>query len=98
MRCFQREIELSPRAVEARINLAILINDSNPTEAGKHLREAVHIAPDNPQAQYNLGAYLLLHDDPAGAIGPLEAALRLNPQHPRAATELERARKLAGGE
>lgn len=95
IRSFQQELKITPLAVDARINLAILLRESEPQTAHNYLLEAVKIAPANPQAQYNLGAFLLTRGDAQGAIQPLTETLRLAPRHPRAKAELERAQKLA---
>ncbi len=92
---FQQEVKINPRAVEARMNLAVLLSKSDPQAAHGYLLEAVKLAPTNPQAQYNLGAFLLLQDKASEAITPLAEALRLMPDHPRAKNELEKARKMA---
>lgn len=94
--CFRQELKISPRAVDARVNLAVLLSEKDPAAALNYLREAVEIRPASPQAQYNLGAFLILQHKPKEAIAPLTEALRLKPDHPRAKAELQKARQQAG--
>lgn len=89
----KEEIEHNPKSVEARLNLATLIADSDPDSAERLLREALRLGPEDPQANYNLGAFLLFRGRTKEAIAPLEEAVRLMPKHPRAAAELERAKQ-----
>ena len=90
--CFKQELQINPRAVDARINLAVLQSQSQPQAAHQYLLEAIQINPKNAQAQYNLGAFLMLRGKASEAIEPLSEAVRLAPNHPRARKELERAR------
>jgi tetratricopeptide (TPR) repeat protein len=92
----RQEIKSNPQSVEARLNLATLLAESDAKEADRLLREALKIAPENPQVHYNLGAFLLMHKRPGEALAPLAEAVRLMPDHPRAASELARARRLSG--
>ncbi len=92
---FRLEAGMNPRAVEARVNLAVLLSKTDPKAAHGYLLEAIQTAPQNPQAQYNLGAFLLQQGKAAEAIGPLAEAVRLMPSHPRAKDELEKARRMA---
>jgi arylsulfatase A-like enzyme/tetratricopeptide (TPR) repeat protein len=94
----EREIEINPRTVAARVNLATLLAESRPQEALRLLFDARRIDPENAQAQYNLGALLLMQNRPGEAIAPLAEAVRLMPDHPHAAAQLERARRLADRE
>lgn len=90
---FRREAKQNSKSVEARINLAVLTADSDAKQARELLNEALQIAPDNPNVHFNLGALCLMRGDPQEAIGHLTETLRLQPNHPRAASELERAEK-----
>jgi arylsulfatase A-like enzyme/Tfp pilus assembly protein PilF len=92
--CFEREIAVHPRTVEARINLAAIVAPQQPEEARRLLVDALKIDPRNPQGLYNLGALLLMQGRPQEAIAPLTEAARLMPDDPRAADELQRARRL----
>jgi arylsulfatase A-like enzyme/tetratricopeptide (TPR) repeat protein len=90
---FRREAKQNSKSVEARMNLAVLTADSDAKQAQELLNEALRIAPNNPNVHFNLGAFCLMRGHPAAAIGHLEETLRLQPNHPRAASELERAKK-----
>jgi arylsulfatase A-like enzyme/Tfp pilus assembly protein PilF len=92
----EQEVELNRQSVSARLNLATLLAEQNPSRAFNLLIEALQIDPNNGQAHYNLGAFLLLHQKPAEAIAPLAEAVRIMPESTRAASELDRAKRLAG--
>jgi arylsulfatase A-like enzyme/Tfp pilus assembly protein PilF len=90
---FRKEVDINARALEARLNLATLIAQSGPVEAERLLREALDLAPEHVQANYNTGAFLLMQGRPGEAIPYLKKTLRLAPQHPQAARQLETARR-----
>jgi Tfp pilus assembly protein PilF len=92
----EQEVELNRQSVPARLNLATLLAEQNPSRALNLLVEALQIDPSNGQSHYNLGAFLLLHQKPAEAIAPLAEAVRIMPESTRAASELDRAKRLAG--
>ncbi|MEO8495382.1 MAG: sulfatase-like hydrolase/transferase [Planctomycetota bacterium] len=92
----EQEVAINRRSVSARLNLATLLAEQNPSRAYNLLLDALQIDPHSGQAHYNLGAFLLLHQKPAEAIAPLVEAVRIMPESTRAASELERAKRLAG--
>lgn len=92
----EQEVAINRQSVSARLNLATMLAEQDPNRAYKLLLDALQIDPGNGQALYNLGAFLLLHRRPAEAIAPLVEAVRVMPDNPRAAAELERARRMAG--
>jgi arylsulfatase A-like enzyme/Tfp pilus assembly protein PilF len=61
-------------------------------EALEFAHRAVELSPDDADVHYNLGLMYADMRDYARAIGPLEAALKRNPQHPKAAAQLQRVR------
>jgi tetratricopeptide (TPR) repeat protein len=61
-------------------------------EAIEFARRAVELRPDDADVHYNLGLMYADMRDYTRAIGPLEAALKRNPQHPKAAAQLQRVR------
>lgn len=71
---------VNPEA-DARFRTAMAFYGSAdfPSKALPELREAVRIDPQHDEAQFWLGAALLLEGDVASAIPPLEAARRLAP-------------------
>jgi arylsulfatase A-like enzyme/Flp pilus assembly protein TadD len=62
-------------------------------EALEFAARAVEISPHDADVHYNLGLVHADKGDLEGAIAPLESALRLNPQHPKAAALLKRVRQ-----
>ncbi len=92
----EQEVQINRRSVSARLNLATLLAEQDPNRAYGLLLDALQIDPNHGQAHYNLGAFLLLHQKPAEAIAPLAEAVRIMPENPRAASELDRAKRLAG--
>jgi Flp pilus assembly protein TadD len=56
-------------------------------------QEALALNPNDPQALYDLGVSWLRAGDPAGAVAPLEHAVRLLPEDELLRTTLERARR-----
>lgn len=92
----EQEVNINHESVTARMNLATLLAERDPNRAYELLLDALRIQPNNGQAHYNLGAFFLLHRRPSEAIAPLREAVRLMPENSRAASELERARRLAG--
>jgi Tfp pilus assembly protein PilF len=92
----EQEVKINRRSASARLNLATLLAEQEPTRAYNLLLDALRIDPNNGQAHYNLGAFLLLYRRPAEAIAPLVEAVRIMPENARAASELDRAKRLAG--
>jgi Tfp pilus assembly protein PilF len=89
-------LKYSPWSVKAHFNLAILLMEQNrPAEAGEHFAQAVQLAPDQPNLQFNYGMFLLSQRRYPEGIQALEEALRLDPQHSEARRHLEHARRTA---
>lgn len=82
---YQTAIRLDQEFVPARINLALLYNyQGKNAESEQLLREAIHYAPELPDAHYYLG--LLLAEDAdrlAESAESLAAAVKHSPRHPR---------------
>ena len=66
------------------------------SEAARHYRESVRLAPLSSAAAYNLGTALLQLGDLDEAIGELERALRIDPAYALAHNNLGAALKLRG--
>jgi len=58
------------------------------TLAREHLEEAIALAPDFPDAHYNLGSVALAEGDPASAIAAYRRAVALRPDYPEAHNNL----------
>ena len=56
--------------------------------AREHLEESVALAPDFPDAHYNLGSVALAEGDPASAIAAYRRAIALRPDYPQAHNNL----------
>jgi arylsulfatase A-like enzyme/Tfp pilus assembly protein PilF len=66
-------------------------------EALEYAVRAVESSPHDADAHYNLGLMYADQGHFEQAIGPLETALRLNPQHPKVAAQLKRIREQRSG-
>jgi arylsulfatase A-like enzyme/Tfp pilus assembly protein PilF len=62
-------------------------------EALEFARRAVELSPEDADVHYNLGLMFADMRDYTRAVGPLEAALRRNPRHAKAAAQLNRVRE-----
>ena len=58
-------------------------------EAAQHYREAIRLAPDNPQMYANLGDALVKLGQSAEAAQNYQTALRLNPDDARTRAKLQ---------
>ena len=93
--CYQRALDLKPRdpLVSLRLGWAIFSDTRLPAadrleRARPHLEHAAARAPYNEDARYCFAQYWREVGDDAKCRHELEAALRCNPKHPRAAAEL----------
>ena len=93
----------APNRVPARVLLAQghrglaerALTQRNATLAADEARKSVQLDGGNADAHNILGAALASTGDLAGAIPEFQAAVRINPQHPSAVTNLARAISLA---
>jgi tetratricopeptide (TPR) repeat protein len=77
-----RILTVNPQDADARHQLGLIYLDSGRfDEAEKQFREAVHIAPAEPDHHYCLGLTLERRGDWAGALSEYEETYRLDPQH-----------------
>jgi Tfp pilus assembly protein PilF len=87
---YREALRRDPDLAPALNNLAlVLLRKKNYAEAIIYYRQALAIAPHNAAAYKNLGLALAAQGDVQQAIGCLETALRLNPDLPDAAQQLE---------
>jgi tetratricopeptide (TPR) repeat protein len=94
---FQREIEISPKDVDARMQIALECLRVGDYEQGrKYAAEAVALAPRHFAPRVANGRLLLAVDNVPAAIQELEIAVRLAPGSPDARLALSRAYAQAG--
>jgi tetratricopeptide (TPR) repeat protein len=93
----EESVRLDPLIAEAWSDLGMARklsgNDSGALAAFRH---AAGIDPEDAVAQYRLGAEYLRQDQPAAAIGPLQAAYKLNPEDQSTLNSLQTALRRAG--
>ena len=94
---FNREIQISPSHVPARLQIAFEDLKRSDFEAGlPFAKKAVELAPQLFAAHDALGRILLGMGDTAGAISELETAVKLAPDSPEVCFALYRAYARAG--
>lgn len=82
---YNKAIELYPKFVDAWVRKGItLYNENDLYEAEVCLNEAVRLSPVSFKAVYNRGKIRLALKDIEGALGDLDRALSLKPEHPKA--------------
>ncbi|MFN0196196.1 MAG: tetratricopeptide repeat protein [Planctomycetaceae bacterium] len=92
---YEAELEKNPKWVEAQANLGALFGEQDRfPEAMEHLEEALRLAPHNIEARFNLGSIYAKQGDLKNAEIQFERILLRQPDHSRAAAELERIRNL----
>jgi tetratricopeptide (TPR) repeat protein len=97
IRELQREIEISPSHVPARIRLAEeFIKEKQAANGISLMHEALRIAPDDPLAHLVLGEGMMASGDTGGGIRELEIAQAGTPQMTRVHWDLLRAYTAAG--
>ena len=93
---FQKELQVTPQHVLARLALADMLRATDPRASLPYAREALELAPNLPLARYLMGMCLLDNHQAGAAIPELEAAARLMPGEPRIFYGLARAYSSAG--
>ena len=93
---FEREIEVSPDHVPARLGIAAIKAETDPAGALSYAEEAVRLNPRIPLGHYLLGSLLLHTDQTARAIAELETAERSVHRDPAVYYALGRAYTKAG--
>jgi tetratricopeptide (TPR) repeat protein len=97
LREFQKELEINPSQVVARVQIVLLkLKQGESEEALPLAREAVKLAPDYFLAHNALGRTLLAAGKTEAAIQELSAAVRLEPQSPENHFDLAEAYRAAG--
>ena len=82
---YNKAIELSPKYVDAWVRKGItLYNEKDYYEAEACLNEAVRLSPSSFKAVYNRGKIRLALENTEGALGDLDRAISLKPEHPKA--------------
>ena len=97
LREFQKELEINPTQVVARVQIVFLnLKQGEPEKALPVAREAVRLAPDYFLAHNALGRVHLALGQIAPAVQELETAVRLTPQSPENHFDLAEAYRAAG--
>jgi Tfp pilus assembly protein PilF len=97
MRELQKEIEISPSHVPARIRMAEeFIKEKQNAKGISLVHEALKIAPDDPLAHMVLGEGMMANGDADSGIRELEIAQAGSPQMTRVHWDLLRAYTAAG--
>jgi Flp pilus assembly protein TadD len=96
-----RELEaaarLAPNMPDVHYHLGVVLSDLGQVDrAERAYRQAIELGP-NADALNNLGILLAQRGDYRGAMAWFERAVEVNPGHPDAPQNLERARRLVGG-
>ncbi len=93
---FRREIEISPKDVDARLQIAFeCLRTGDYAQGRKYAAEAVELAPAHFAAHVANGRLLLALDEVGPAVRELELGVRLAPESPDARLALSRAYVLA---
>jgi len=78
--CFTRSLRVTPRHFQSHYNLANLYSEKKNYELAKlHYEIALEIAPDFPNAHYNLGLVLAMMKDYKGAVAALSIYRKQTP-------------------
>jgi tetratricopeptide (TPR) repeat protein len=97
LREFQKELEINPSQVVARVQIVFLkLKQGDSEEAIPLAREAVRLAPGYFLAHNALGRALLAAGQTAAAIQELQTAVRLEPQSPENHFDLAEAYRTFG--
>jgi tetratricopeptide (TPR) repeat protein len=91
IKVYARLVDLVPDVALYRAKLAISMAFHPPTakQAEREFLEAVRLEPNNPDLHYQFALYYKAMKVKSRAITELETAVRLNPRHRLARTELE---------
>ena len=82
---YNKAIELYPQYTDAWVRKGItLYNEKDYYEAEVCLNEAVRLSPASFKALYNRGKIRLALNNLDGALGDLDRAISLKPEHPKA--------------
>ena len=82
---YNKAIELYPQYTDAWVRKGItLYNEKDYYEAEVCLNEAVRLSPASFKALYNRGKIRLALNNIDGALGDLDRAISLKPEHPKA--------------
>jgi tetratricopeptide (TPR) repeat protein len=91
IRVYARLVDTAPDSAVYRAKLAIAMAFHPPTakQAEREFLEAVRLEPNNADLHYQFALYYKAMKVKSRAITELETAVRLNPRHRMARTELE---------
>ncbi len=89
---FEKAVELEPGLADAHLNCGrALAQSGRLAEAETHFRSAVDLDSANADGHNNLGVFLLQREKVEEAVESFRRALRVQPNHPQAGQNLERA-------
>lgn len=91
IKAFVKLVNHAPRNASYRAKLAIAMASYPRTAKGaeREFLEALRIEPDNPDLHYQFGMYYKVMKQRARALAEMQTAVRLNPRHAMARSELE---------
>ena len=91
IKAFVKLVNHAPRKASYRAKLAIAMASYPRTAKGaeREFLEALRIEPDNPDLHYQFGMYYKVMKQRARALAEMQTAVRLNPRHAMARSELE---------
>ena len=90
-------VVMTPALKKEMDKASMALNEKNPSEARKHLKKALEIAPSNPDALYMMGVVEYADKDKAAAEKDFEEVLNRYPEHAGALLMLGQI-KLESGE
>ncbi len=95
---YRMAIKYAPDWAAPYSEIAVTLGQqSNLPEAVEYALKAMQLEPKNSDYQYNLGIMYVASGRPEAAVGPLSEAVRLRPDHPHAAEQLQRVRAMLDG-
>jgi tetratricopeptide (TPR) repeat protein len=91
VRTYARLVDAAPNvaAFRARLAIAMACYPKTAKQAEREFLEAVRLEPDSADLHYQFGLYYKAMRQRARSVGELRTAVRLNPRHRLARTELE---------
>lgn len=91
VKVYEKLVEFAPEMPSYRAKLAIAMSRHPLTskKAEREFLEAIRLDPDNSDFHYQFGKYYKVMKQRSRALAELRTAVRLDPQHKQARTELE---------
>jgi tetratricopeptide (TPR) repeat protein len=91
IRVYERLVEVAPKigAYRARLAVAMACYPRTAKHAERQFMEALRLDPDNADIHYQFGLYYKAMKQKSRAVAEMGTAVKLNPRHKAARTELE---------